>query len=306
MKMELRQRQTMSTKMYVVAGATTVIGLTFALTVFLNLGDSRDTLAQKFNLAGEEAAAGDFRSIRSGEWNNAGTWETYNGSAWEAAEMYPSSTDGMINILSSHEVILTSDEIIDELNVSGKLTLNTHRIMLLDGNININGSLKVNGRLMCGNNLVEGKGSFTLADGATILIGSAEGICLDGQKGNIQTDSRSYSANANYVYCGTEPQLTGNGLPTGEINGTLTLDNEKGCSLTNSLALNGQLLLREGVLCLNGKTLTMHSEQLSRLGGSLNLCGGNVASAAPVKTAETVSISSLTAVNGLISDTNRK
>jgi hypothetical protein len=248
---------------------------------------------------------GDFRSISSGEWNNAGIWETYNGSEWEAAIMYPSSTDGQISVVSGHEIVLTSDEIIDELNVEGKLILSNKRIMLLDGNIKVNGSLDIKGRLMCSNNVIAGEGTFSLSEGATILIGSAEGITSSGNSGNIQTLSRTFSANAHYVYCGTEAQVTGNGLPTAALNGTLTLDNEKGCSLTGSLTINNQLVLKEGVFCLNGNTLTMNNGQaIAQQNGTLNLCGGNVA--AVEQDVKVVSPNTLVAGNNSVSDNHSK
>lgn len=280
MKMETKQKQLMSTRIVMVAGATTVIGLTMALTMFFNFSDNRDALANGAGFEGANAlvAEGDFRTIGSGQWNDAGIWEKYDGSNWTPAVKYPSSTDGMINIAAGHDVILSSDEIIDELNVNGSLTLNSNRIMLLDGDINVAGVLRVQGRLMCGTNIISGNGAFALGSGSTILIGSPKGITVSGHSGNVQTAVRNYSNNANYVYCGTEAQVTGNGLPAEELNGTLTLDNEKGCSLSNSVTINNQLLLQEGVLCLNGKTLTVNTDRIvAREGGTLNLCGGNIA-----------------------------
>ncbi len=241
---------------------------------------------------------GDFRSVSSGEWNNAAIWETFDGQDWKVAEMYPSSTDGMIYIKSGNEVTLTSDEIIDQLIVAGSLTLNTNRIMLLDGDISVTGSISVKGRMMCGNNTITGTGSFTLSPGATILIGSADGITATGYSGNIQTNNRSFSNFANYVYCGTEAQVTGNGLPTHELHGTFTLDNQHGCSLSSSLIINNQLLLNEGVLCLNGKTLTVNPGQvIAKDGAALNLCGGNITTNMPAQDGTNLSLSILTAQN---------
>jgi hypothetical protein len=280
MKMETRQKQLMSTRIYVVAGATTVIGLTMALTMFFNFSENREARAEGsgFEIVDALVADGDFRSIGSGQWNDAAIWEKYDGASWGPAMDYPTSTEGMITIMPGHEVVMSSDEIIDELNIGGALTLNSNRIMLLDGDINVSGTLRVNGRLMCGTNIISGTGSFALGAGSTMLIGSPKGITTNGRYGNVQTAMRAFSNNANYVYCGTEPQVTGNGLPADELNGTLTLDNDKGCSLTNSVTINNQLLLKDGILCLNGNTLTVNTDRVvSRAGGTLDLCGGNIA-----------------------------
>lgn len=308
-KMEIRQKQMMSTRMYIVAGGASIISLIIALAIFFNITSHRDALANG-PMEGAGANAGDFRSISNGNWNNATTWEKYDGENWKVADMYPTSTDGMITVRPEHSVVLTSDEIIDQLNVAGSVTLAGNRIILLDGDIHVNGRMTVNGRLMCGTNIIAGRGTFMLGDGATLLIGDSKGITVSGNAGNIQTASRVYSNNANYVYCGTEPQVTGNGLPASDLNGVLTLDNEAGCSLSNNTYINNKLLLNVGALCLNGKTLTVNSQKIvSRTGGSLNLCGGNIALDSPDKEANRLSmeqfISSLAAENTQLAESQK-
>jgi hypothetical protein len=239
---------------------------------------------------------GDYRSISSGDWNNAAIWETFDGQDWNTPEMYPVSTDGMIYINSGHDVVLTSDEIVDELIVAGTLTLSSNRILLLDGNISVSGSMNIQGRMMCSDHTVTGIGSFTLSPGATLLIGSEDGIASTDFTGNIQTNQRTYSNFANYVYCGAKTQLTGNGLPAFELHGTLTVDNESGCLLSNNITLSSKLMLQQGALCLNGKTLTVNSKKvIAKEGATLNLCGGNIADYIPAQDGISNSVNSLTA-----------
>lgn len=77
---------------------------------------------------------GDFRSLQTGNWNSASTWQVYNGSAWVAASQFPGQTDGnyTVNIQSGHEVKVQAPGVapadntynIGALNVYGQLTLN--------------------------------------------------------------------------------------------------------------------------------------------------------------------------------------
>ncbi len=52
--------------------------------------------------------AGDFRSSGSGNWNVAATWQTFDGSAWNAAVAPPDSNAGTITIQDGHIVTLTA------------------------------------------------------------------------------------------------------------------------------------------------------------------------------------------------------
>ena len=51
-------------------------------------------------------SAGDYRTATSGQWDQAGTWETYNGSAWVAASVSPDSSDGVLTIRNGHTVTI--------------------------------------------------------------------------------------------------------------------------------------------------------------------------------------------------------
>jgi len=94
--------------------------------------------------------------------------------------------------------------------------------------------------------------AFILAPGATLSIGSANGITLGAENysGNIQTYTRDFSPAANYVYQGGGAQNTGNGLPlitsgylTIDFGTTLTPNHGSGSTLSNSgtVTINGAL-----------------------------------------------------------------
>jgi hypothetical protein len=101
-----------------------------------------------------------------------------------------------------------------------------------------------------------GPGSFTLNPGATLKIGSPDGIWAAGDVGNIQmSGGRNYSIDANYEYKATVPQIFGDGLPA-TLNG-LTINNPNGFSLSSDYLINGSLNILLGSLDLNGQTITL-------------------------------------------------
>ncbi len=121
--------------------------------------------------------------------------------------------------------------------------------------VNSGATMTVNGTFDCGTGTaVSGAGTFTLASGATLRIGSTAGITSSGATGNIQTTTRNFNTGANYTYNGTATQVTGNGLPT-TIN-NLTINNSAGVTLSQSITLNGILILTNGKLKLTVTAVT--------------------------------------------------
>jgi hypothetical protein len=78
---------------------------------------------------------------------------------------------------------------------------------------------------------------------------------------------RTFSSEAGFVYAGTTPQVTGDGLPpTVEY---LTIENQQGVTISVPTTVNGTLFLPGGDLELNGITITLGS------GGQLTETPGN-------------------------------
>jgi hypothetical protein len=103
--------------------------------------------------------------------------------------------------------------------------------------------------------VINGAGAFTLAPGATLQIGSTNGITSGTTaSGNIQvTGTRSFNTGANYIYNGTAPQVTSNGLPTtvnsltdNNTSGTVTLSRVTTNTTSVTLASGAQLRLPSG------------------------------------------------------------
>lgn len=122
--------------------------------------------------------------------------------------------------------------------------------------------------------VLTGGGTFTLNAGGTLGIGSPAGITGTGATGNVQvTGTRTYNTAAHYVYNGTAPQVTGNGLPA--IVGKLIIDNATGVSLTTSVTVSDSLKLLNGVLNIDTNTLMLNSVAY-RTSGTLNALSGTV------------------------------
>ena len=81
------------------------------------------------------------------------------------------------------------------------------------------------GALDCGVQIVAGAGNFSTIAGATLGIGSVDGISAAGATGNIQvTGTRTFHAGTNYTYNGSANQNVGNGFPN-LFTGALTIEN---------------------------------------------------------------------------------
>ncbi len=154
------------------------------------------------------------------------------------------------------------------IGTSGSFTLENGR------NFSTNASTFTNnGILDCGTNIFSGGGNFSNAAGATLKIGSPDGITSSGASGNIQSSgSRTYSTEANYFFNGTAAQVTGNGFPA-EVN-NLTIDNNAGVSLTSSVTVANNLNLTSGNISTGTEVLTLGKDAanlgtLSRTSGSI-------------------------------------
>ena len=69
-------------------------------------------------------STGDYQSAASGTWNTPTTWQIYNGSAWVAATVAPTSTDGVITIQSPHTVQITAMVSLDQVVINSGATIN--------------------------------------------------------------------------------------------------------------------------------------------------------------------------------------
>ncbi len=101
---------------------------------------------------------------------------------------------------------------------------------------------------------ISGVQASWLGQGGTLRIGSIDGIAASANTGNVRTPTRTYTSSGNngFEYFGSNPQITGTGLPT-TITGTLKINNSSalstlGVTLTNSTTVDGFLDLTAGKL----------------------------------------------------------
>src|SRR5687768_18494841 len=107
-------------------------------------------------------SSGDYRSIGSGNWNDATKWEIYNGSTWVNATTYPgqNSGTGAVTIKVFHELKLTATVpnaiaslLIDQLNdytAEGIVVSQNGVVVFSSGNpvsLRVSGDVQIHGEL---------------------------------------------------------------------------------------------------------------------------------------------------------------
>lgn len=241
---------------------------------------------------------GDYQSRQSGSWNIASSWRIFTNEGWTDATNFPDKDDGLITILNTHTINVPDDFIldVDQLVIDGALLIDKKGVInIMDGDgldLTINdgktlqlyaagqnkSSINVSGQIkFIGESYVFDGGNFSLLSGATIEIGSANGIVLvnTATTGHLRNSgTKSLSPAANYVYNGTVAQVTGTAYPDG-LTGSLTIDNTSGVTLNSTRHINaGTLNLVNGVFTvpggINGLLYLESAASLYRSGGSIS------------------------------------
>jgi hypothetical protein len=226
------------------------------------------TINGTLNIDGQMSGSNTFTISSTGIVNvSTGSTLTVNQGAGPSLTI---NSGGNLNITGSGSVAVGS---IATLNVSGTITMSGSSTLSVDrgnggsvgsilsgGLISMSGTTTfTNGSVLTGfytiasggtlimgpTALLNGGGTFTIASGANIEIGSAAGITSAGATGNIQSNGRNYNVGANYTYNGTAAQVTGNGLPA-TVN-TLTIDNSTSVTLSQDVTVTGALTVSKGI-----------------------------------------------------------
>ena len=175
-----------------------------------------------------------YYSIQDGDWSDKNTWSVESHTSQTPAIRPPIPIDQML-IGNGHHVTLD------------KNAINNNSVTVYD-----------EGTLITGDFILSGTGVFTLDGGATLQIGSADGITTIAASGSIQTLGRSFSNQANYVYNGESAQQTGNGLP--DVVNDLQIDNNFGVTALRDQTVTGELILTSGILTMpEGSSLVTFS-----------------------------------------------
>ncbi|WP_400190127.1 T9SS type A sorting domain-containing protein [Hymenobacter sp. B81] len=134
-------------------------------------------------------------------------------------------------------------------------------VATLSGPLTVAGTLAVQsgGTLVTNCQPLTGPGNFFLLSGGRLNVCAPAGLATAGASGAVQlTGTRSFSADADYAYTGTQAQATGNGLPP--VVRRLALDNPAGLTLSQPLAVTQLLTLTAGTLSTSGQMLTLRSD----------------------------------------------
>jgi hypothetical protein len=180
-----------------------------------------------------------------------------------------------------------------ELSLSGDLNLNSSSINVSSGTVNltfdgasqdVTGSTVVVGALNyevingttvnLGTSSLTGDGNFLLSAGGTIQVASPQGLVIGTTQGNIRNaGTRTYTANSNIVYSGSNQNLGSEWSSSGDLNGVavnLELINGTVVNNTNigTTSLVGELELTNGRLNIgNSNTLTIQGVFTSTASG---------------------------------------
>ncbi len=193
-----------------------------------------------------------FYSRQNGLWNSTSSWSTISHTGPEASRV-PGQLGDHVRIDQNHTISIESA--VSLASISTVMVNNTGALEVADG-----------GTLNAGSQSVTGTGSFHLLAGGTLMMGSPDGISESGPSGNIQTDSRTFSQNAAYIYNGNTLQETGSGLPVTVR--YLTADNPEGVHVTSDLIVDETLFLTNGVTSiLSGNSLIADNRDIDN--GSL-------------------------------------
>ena len=190
-----------------------------------------------------------YYSRTSGPWNAPNSWSTESHTG-PAASNIPNAPTGEDAVIGNNHII-TVESTQDITNLA-QLTVDN------SGTLTVSAS----GTLILDNFTITGGGSFELQSSGTLNIGALDGITPEGtNEGNIQTESRSYSSSANYIYAGSSSQVTGAGLPQ-QVN-NLRINTNSSVTATSNLQVNSTLTLQSGTLRIpSGQELIANNKSI--------------------------------------------
>jgi hypothetical protein len=195
-----------------------------------------------------------------------------------------SSSKGKGTLKLSGDLLLNSGTMTETASGSGKgivkFTGNVTQNFVNTGTISntVDFEIEEDAVVNFGEHPLTGNGSFIASSDCIMRFGSHNGITASGANGNIQVSgSRTYSADASYIYDGTSAQVTGNGLPSTVKN--LSFNNAAGVTLSADVSVKTNLALESGIVSTGSNTLTVGTSVLntgfvSRTDGWVN---GNLA-----------------------------
>ncbi len=206
------------------------------------------------------AATDYFRSITSGDWNNAGTWESSpDGTTWYAATSTPDNTANTITIQSPHTVTVTASVSADQLTINsgGKIIVNGSQTFTIndgsgtditvDGTLETAGTITNNGTAQINNTLQIDQGGWPGNTG-TYTYGASGALVFNTSSGlyNVNSNDTWWPGSSGPVNVTIQNggAINMNGI-TRTVTGTFLL-------VTGSNAVQGTALNLDGITQING------------------------------------------------------
>jgi len=116
-------------------------------------------------------------------------------------------------------------------------------------------------------------GIFTMNAGGTLITANTAGITTSGASGSIrQSGVRTYNSGANYLYNGTIPQVTGNGL-TQNTPANVTISNSTGVTFSDATDMTNLIITAGAVSNLGTYASPGHTASALYLNGVANYTG---------------------------------
>ncbi|HAQ18048.1 MAG TPA: hypothetical protein DCR40_02300 [Prolixibacteraceae bacterium] len=205
-------------------------------------------------------------TIASGKTLQCGTINVNTGVTISLAATATGTIDGTLRIQADNNNLTFTN--------SGTLTVNG-TVSLLN-NSQKSSTFTNSGKLtITGENYIGGAGKFTLSSGATLEIGSADGIISGSTQGNLRNSgTRTLSTGATYIYNGSGNQSLGTGLP-GTIQ-NLTLSGSGTKTMSEATIINSLVTIDDGVtLDESTRTMTLPGGASIVVNGTLDFSDAN-------------------------------
>lgn len=221
-----------------------------------------------------------YRSFKSGPWNDPATWEvevTNSSGNWTAAASSPNNLSNVIQIRADHVVTVSQNVTIDQTYILAGGTLEVNdgvTLTLLNGPGSDLEHRASSNLVLYGEGHVAGTGIPVFAGSLYVHSLNATGAITSGTNatGNIRTSARSWSNQCIIYYSGSGAQILGNGHPN--VAGlTTVIQNVNGVQINNTTLATvglGNLRIEQGTFSVSNNNLTV-SGATEVLGGSISL-----------------------------------
>lgn len=141
----IRTSQKASIRQLILKATPILAGAMVCMIVYFQIGKSE--IAKAFTL-------GDYRSVKSGNWKEASTWESFDGTSWVKAATPPNVSVNAIEISEGNQVVISSKVKADQLTVKKNATLISENgsliiengpgiDLMVEGEIIVNGNIEI-------------------------------------------------------------------------------------------------------------------------------------------------------------------